>query len=929
MRRRNACWLLTATLGLVALLDAGAARAAAPRPEDLGVIPTPQLVTWTNDSLRVDEGTKILLPSTATDGVKFAVANFQERLEQQMGLKLHTTSDAGAVTGSRLIAIGNPKTDPRVARLMKAYGLELTEAMAQEGYVLGIGAEGIVIGAESDRGLLYGTTTLRQMLVSRGQKTPLPAVRVRDWPKMAMRGVHDEFSYGQVSKMDNFKDMIRFLADYKMNTLIFYFEDTFRFQRYPNIGQGRGALARADRRAGGVRPTVGGRDLSRLRDAGQPRRLIDARRRAPVRRISRRHSFATTDDAFGFLSNCFQEIADAFDSKYFHAGLDESWDLGFGKSEESVKRLGRGPAHAAHYRRINELLKSRGKTMIMYGDIILKYPEILDLIPKDIVLMDWQYEPADHYPTVDVLGSKGFPIIVLPGMSNWDRIFPDMSKAMINIRNFTLDCYRQPHPLGSITSTWGDNGSKNLRELLYYGYAYGAEVSWSPESTDVSSYSDRFFTLQNGPGTAPYFEAIYALLEKWPWWFPLLDYFRHPFLPRKDGRPHTTQELYRVYEDARTAQKLCDLLEPLVIRRKGDVDYLRYCADARALCRKPAAGRGSERVCERRFLERGEKRAPRPDSWNASTRYETKRPACATRSRTCGCVRTSRRICTTSLTSTTQSSKFGRMPQPERSRDNSPTSRVRRPSGSITQMLSKARPVQHAYFRKVLKLDPRDVASVGIQVQGDTHVKIYVNGTEVGEQFVRRNLSAPVNPKLLAVYDIKPQLKPGDNVIAIDAREYGTVNPDLEPGGPRAQRRLSSLWRDSRQKRQGAADPVRRELEGKRHRSARLEPAWPRRPRLALGRGDPHPTVWVTYPDFSKEFAASAMFVELRYRTMRSRDVIRHPRCGSSRKGQHAVQSACEFLVKYTKTMPAFRLASAQPRIAGEDQPPDSRMGTQ
>ena len=76
-----------------------------------------------------------------------------------------------------------------------------------------------------------------------------------------------------------------------------------------------------------------------------------------------------------------------------------------------------------------------------------------------------------------------------------------MSKAMINIRNFTLDCYRQPHPLGSITSTWGDNGSKNLRESLYYGYAYGAEVSWSPESTDVSSYSDRFFTLQNGPGT--------------------------------------------------------------------------------------------------------------------------------------------------------------------------------------------------------------------------------------------------------------------------------------------------------------------------------------------------------------------------------------------------------------------------------------------
>ena len=55
------------------------------------------------------------------------------------------------------------------------------------------------------------------------------------------------------------------------------------------------------------------------------------------------HSFAVNDEAFGFLSNCFNEMADAFDSKYFHAGLDESWDLGFGKSEEVVKRIGAAP----------------------------------------------------------------------------------------------------------------------------------------------------------------------------------------------------------------------------------------------------------------------------------------------------------------------------------------------------------------------------------------------------------------------------------------------------------------------------------------------------------------------------------------------------------------------------------------------------------
>ncbi|HEY4310672.1 MAG TPA: glycoside hydrolase family 20 zincin-like fold domain-containing protein [Pirellulales bacterium] len=847
------CRWLPVTVTIIGSLLVGLAPAREPQREDLGVIPTPQEVVWTKDSLRVDEQTKIVLPGTTTDGAKFAAENLQERLRQQAGLKLQIVQDAAKAPAARQIVLGNPKTDPRVAKLMKAYSLELSEAMAKEGYVLGIGADGIVIGAESSRGLLYGTTTLRQMLVYRGSDKPLPAVRVRDWPKMAMRGVHDEFSYGQVSTMDNFKDMIRFLAEFKMNTLIYYFEDTFRFQRYPKIGDGRGALTRAqiDELEAFARP-LGVEIFPVFEMLGNQGALLMLDEVRPFAEYPGAHSFATNDEAFNFLTNCFNEIADAFDSKYFHAGLDESWDLGFGKSAESVKRLGRGPAHAAHYRRINDLLKSRHKTMIMYGDIILKYPEILDLIPKDIVLMDWQYEPADHYPTVDVLGSKGFPIIVLPGMSNWDRIFPDMSKAMINIRNFTLDCYRQPQPLGSITSTWGDNGSKNLRELLYYGYAYGGEVSWSPDSTDVSSFSDRFFTLNNGPGTGPYFEAIYALLEKWPWWFPLLDYFRHPFLPRKDGRAHTTQELYRVYEDARTAQKLCDILQPLVARRKGDVDYLRYCARMHEhyvasqrlvadLNSFTAEGLSQDDLgaAQQKFLDRIH--AVRDEATSLRDTFQelwlrTNQPAnlhyaideynamvqvwddAAARAAT---------------------GVFAYDPRPA--------------AGWIYHPDAFAgRPVEHAWFRKVLKLDPHDVAAAGIQVHGDTHVKIFVNGTQVGEQFARRNLSAPVNPKLLAVYDIKPYLRQGENVIAVDAREYGTNNPDLEPGGPERSGGFH-LYGEIRD-RDGHVQPIVSDTSWKVRDSEVAnwnQPGYDDHD-WSSAQADPNPTVWVTYPNFGK-----------------------------------------------------------------------------
>ena len=49
---------------IAALLLASWAHADERRPEDLGVIPTPQEVTWSNESVLVDKATKIVQPGT-------------------------------------------------------------------------------------------------------------------------------------------------------------------------------------------------------------------------------------------------------------------------------------------------------------------------------------------------------------------------------------------------------------------------------------------------------------------------------------------------------------------------------------------------------------------------------------------------------------------------------------------------------------------------------------------------------------------------------------------------------------------------------------------------------------------------------------------------------------------------------------------------
>ena len=78
------------------------------------------------------------------------------------------------------------------------------------------------------------------------------------------------------------------------------------------------------------------------------------------------------------------------------------------------------------------LLKARGKRMMMWGDMLLHYPEAIDLIPNDTIIMDWHYGPQHDYPSIAQFRDKGFEVFVVPALSSWVRLFPDYEMALEN-----------------------------------------------------------------------------------------------------------------------------------------------------------------------------------------------------------------------------------------------------------------------------------------------------------------------------------------------------------------------------------------------------------------------------------------------------------------------------------------------------------------
>ena len=154
------------------------------------------------------------------------------------------------------------------------------------------------------------------------------------------------------------------------------------------------------------------------------------------------------------------EIIDAFSADALHVGMDEVFLLG---SEQSLSTKGQDPA-ALFAKAVNELhahlVRKRKVEMLMWGDRLIdgaKYDlgeweaakngtaAAIDMIPKDIIVCPWHYEPRESYPSIPMLIEKGFR--VLP--AGWKNV--DATKALIEYSRG----HKDSKLLGFMFTTWG------------------------------------------------------------------------------------------------------------------------------------------------------------------------------------------------------------------------------------------------------------------------------------------------------------------------------------------------------------------------------------------------------------------------------------------------------------------------------------------
>jgi hexosaminidase len=446
---------------------------------NLPLIPAPVELEYgaEGDAFTFDAATSIQLAVDASNEALFAARQLQSAVRDATGLLLAVRKTAAPATATRRVAL-----------------LQSDHDLGPEDYMLRVDRDGVTASATTDAGLFYAVQTLRQLLRTCGGR--MPGLTIRDRPAMAHRGLMLDVSRGKVPTMQTLFALVDGLSAHKYNQLQLYVEHTFDFPSHPDIGAGTDPLTSDDMLA--LDEYCRWRHVElvpNLQSFGHQRHLLSLPQYEHLDEVGWRWSLSPArDETYRLLDDLYADFLPAFESGWLNVDCDETWDLGAGQSRPLAEQHGKGRLYLQHILRLRELAAKYGRRIMLWADVLHHYPELVPELPDDVLLLDWQYEAADRYPTAEALGKSGRPFWVCPGTSSWNTLFPRLDNALGNIRNFVRDGLRAG-ATGMLLTDWGDHGHYQALVLSWYPYLFGAATAWTGAQTSGEEFDAAFAPL--------------------------------------------------------------------------------------------------------------------------------------------------------------------------------------------------------------------------------------------------------------------------------------------------------------------------------------------------------------------------------------------------------------------------------------------------
>ncbi len=207
------------------------------------IFPIPSDILVKEGKFNIDKKTFLILPANPRRNDEFLSKLLLNEITDKYELPVSITRKLQFPTNEKFILIGS-LANPLVKTYCEKNGLlSSLKSLGEEGYILSVTNNNVVVAANTEKGELYGLESLRQIITKEGSNIFIPALLVKDSPKYPFRGI--KLYLPGKENIQFFKRFIKdFAALYKFNKIILEFNANMRLDKHPELNIGAVQFAR-------------------------------------------------------------------------------------------------------------------------------------------------------------------------------------------------------------------------------------------------------------------------------------------------------------------------------------------------------------------------------------------------------------------------------------------------------------------------------------------------------------------------------------------------------------------------------------------------------------------------------------------------------------------------------------------------------------